>query len=321
MTATEPGRREWLDWRRRGIGGSDVAGVLGLSPWTTPYAVWASKVTEQPDLEVTDAMEFGKRAEPMLAEWFHDRTGLHVLGEQTWCTHPTMSHRRCTVDGFVAESANTALDDVLGVAEWKTTSDPADEWAEHVPDHYATQATWSMAVTDLPRVWFGVLHLAYGRPTFRVYEFARDLDDERFVLDACDAWWVEHVVANVAPAVDGHEATTRALNSTWLTTTGEMQADERLRFAVEQVRWFEAERDSALAGLEEARNELRLLMGEHDTVVDVVDGKARNLATWRWQSPTRVDTTRMRAAWPDLVREYEYETPARVLRVNKPKGS
>jgi putative phage-type endonuclease len=315
----EPGRAEWLAWRRAGIGGSDVAGILGLSPWATPVSVYASKVTTEPDGEVSDAMEFGKRAEPMLAEWFHDRTGLYVLGEQTWCTHATVPYRRCTVDGFVAESEHSSLDDVLGVAEWKTTSDTADEWAEHVPDHYATQAAWSMAVCDLPRVWFGVLHLAFGRPTFRVYTFDRDLDDERYVLDVVDRYWHDYVEARVPPPTDGEDVTTKALNRLWPDTSDAvLGADERLRFAVDQVQWFRAERDSAQAGLDAAENELRALMGEHEVVADIaLDGKAHNLATWKWQTSRRVDTTRLRAAWPDLAREFETETSTRVLRVSK----
>ena len=39
-------REEWLEWRRGGLGGSDVAGVLGVSPWATPFSVWWSKVHE-----------------------------------------------------------------------------------------------------------------------------------------------------------------------------------------------------------------------------------------------------------------------------------
>ena len=37
------GRPEWLALRRKTVGGSDAAGIIGLSKWSTPYTVWADK--------------------------------------------------------------------------------------------------------------------------------------------------------------------------------------------------------------------------------------------------------------------------------------
>lgn len=31
-------RAEWLSKRRTGIGGSDIAAIMGLSKWATPYS-------------------------------------------------------------------------------------------------------------------------------------------------------------------------------------------------------------------------------------------------------------------------------------------
>ena len=50
-------RDEWLAIRRTGIGSSDIAGVLGLSPWASPYTVWADKRGRVPPVEQTEAME------------------------------------------------------------------------------------------------------------------------------------------------------------------------------------------------------------------------------------------------------------------------
>jgi hypothetical protein len=50
--------------------------------------------------DATEAQEFGKRAEAMLAQWFHDKTGLWVHGEQAWCTHPSKPWMRCTIDQY-----------------------------------------------------------------------------------------------------------------------------------------------------------------------------------------------------------------------------
>ena len=54
-------RAEWLAWRRSGIGASDVAGILGISPWASPFTVWADKLGLLPDedLDDDDPREFG----------------------------------------------------------------------------------------------------------------------------------------------------------------------------------------------------------------------------------------------------------------------
>ena len=100
-------RTDWLAWRRSGIGASDVAGILGLSPWASPFSVWASKIDDQADDHDNDAMEFGRRAEVMVAPWFADRTGLTVAGEQARCTHRDDTWKLCTVDGFVLDGPNS----------------------------------------------------------------------------------------------------------------------------------------------------------------------------------------------------------------------
>ena len=309
-------RAEWLAWRRGGLGGSDVAGVLGLSPWSSPYSIWLSKVSALDHGEVSEAMEFGSRAEPMLARWFTDRTGLSVFGEQMWCTAPGRPWMLATVDGLVGETASAcSVDDALGAAEWKTTSDPPAEWEAKVPDHYACQATWTMAVLDMPQVWFGVLHLAYGRPAFRIYEFKRDLDDEAFLIGACERFWTEHVVAQQPPPIDAHPATTAALKAQWPDPDGTVDADEHARFLLEQHHWFRAEADSALAELDIVDNQLRGVIGDREVLAD----EGQRVATFKWQTRHDLDKDRLRKAWPDLVREFETETRTRVLRVPKPK--
>ena len=37
-------RDEWLDWRRKGLGGSDAAAVLGISPFRTARDLYYDKL-------------------------------------------------------------------------------------------------------------------------------------------------------------------------------------------------------------------------------------------------------------------------------------
>ena len=166
LILTDDSHAEWLQWRRGGIGGSEVAALVGLSPFASPMSVWASKTGLTGDIEDNEYMEFGRRAEPMIAPWFTDRTGLAIIGAQTQCEHPDNPTHRCTVDGFVVEDDRATIAQALGVAEIKTTG---DDWTE-IPDAYQCQGQWQMWVTGTHHCWFPTLH---GRK-FRIHEMPRD---------------------------------------------------------------------------------------------------------------------------------------------------
>jgi len=117
------------------LGASEVAGVLGLSPWDTPYTVWLRKVGLGDEKADNEAMEFGRRAEQMLGRWFTDRTLLYLFGDQTWRPHPRLPWFGATVDGMASDIPFG--DDALGTVEFKTTREP--EW-DILPHHYQCQA-------------------------------------------------------------------------------------------------------------------------------------------------------------------------------------
>ena len=64
-------RTEWLKWRQKGLGGSDIAGILGLSPWTTPFGVYFDKVTPVEDQVDDDdkAKRRGRLLERAVGDW------------------------------------------------------------------------------------------------------------------------------------------------------------------------------------------------------------------------------------------------------------
>lgn len=276
MTVTDE-RTEWLTRRREGIGASDVAGILGLSPWQSPYSVWADKVGLTPlDDEASEAQEFGLMAEPMLRRYFSNRTGLTIYGEQGEQAHPEHAWMRCTVDGLVRS-------DDLEVYEAKTTIEAPSAWADGVPVHYQCQATWSMAVTGAQRVWFGVLHLAFGRPQFRVYQFERDDAQVQFVVDKVAAFWHDHCLTGIAPPTDAHSATTETMR-VWEADPGKtIEADERMAKLVDEIKHARNIKADAETAIETRTNHLKDAMRDAEILTLGVDakGKPKVLATWK----------------------------------------
>ena len=265
-TLTDARTDEWREWRRAGLGGSDVAAIVGLSPWRSPYALWAEKVGlvegDQVQAE-TDSMEFGRRIEPVLARWFEDRTGLYAIGEQTWCRHPEKPWAKATVDWFGGEYKDSATWDALGPAEAKTTADAPDKWAEELPAHYQCQGQWILAVTGYEHLWLPTLHFAFGRREFRVHELERDEADIAFLMTEAERFWFEHVVTGDPPPTDGTAATTAALKAAWKADPPGPAVDLTDRAFLIGI-WKDAKADvaRAKADLEAASNALMAELGD-----------------------------------------------------------
>lgn len=310
-------RAAWLEWRRNGIGASDVAGILGISPWESPYSIWATKVGVTPDDDATEAMEIGLALEPAINTMFHRRTGLFVAGEQTWCTHATETWARATLDGFVHEGPVFDLDAALGGLEAKSTSDSVKHWESNgIPVHYAAQVQFQMWVTGMPRTWVAVFHASFGM-RFAVYEVQRDEDDIALIAKECERFWFDHVVTGVAPTTDGHQATTRALKHLAASIGDTIVLDDDTAAAVSELRYLKADAKATEALIAGHENRLKAAMG--DCTEAAYDG--RLVATWRPQVSNRIDPKALRARLPRVAKRFTKTTSSRTLLVKNTKES
>lgn len=72
-------RNEWLELRKAGIGSSEVATIVGLNPWETPYQLWRRKLGLDPAKDETFAMKAGHYLEDAVAQFWHDATGNEII--------------------------------------------------------------------------------------------------------------------------------------------------------------------------------------------------------------------------------------------------
>lgn len=100
---TELSRAEWLAQRRTGIGGSDVAAILGLSPWRTPYQVWEDKTGRSDDQEETPALYWGRLLEDPIRQAYADRTGLTVTKPDRMFTSEAHPFMLANLDGIASD--------------------------------------------------------------------------------------------------------------------------------------------------------------------------------------------------------------------------
>jgi putative phage-type endonuclease len=306
-------RAEWLAWRREGIGASDLGAICGMSPWATPMSVYLDKVGLLDDNEPSEAMRWGSLLEEPIAREFEVREGLYVHDQQL-CVHDGQHpHRRCTLDGLVADTP--APDDravMLGPLQIKCSRDrPWDE----VPDAYALQVMWEMGITGMPHEWLAVLH---GGNTLRVYEFEFDPIQFAALARIADTFWTAHVLAKNPPPADGSDATTEALKDAYR----ERATDEVVTFDGVETdlarEWQAAEHAVTAAEMwrDRCKNQLRSILGE---AIVALDGQGDELVTWKPQrGASRFDTKGLRAAYPEIAAEFLIPAgTSRVLRATK----
>lgn len=312
------GRADWLEKRKAGIGASDVAGILGLSPWATPFTVWADKTKDLAD-DQNESMYWGSALEDVVADEFEKQTGLHVHGRQWLVRHPDYEWAMATIDGFAEEAPWEPDEDEyiepLGLVEVKTDS-TFGGWKDGIPDHYRIQIQWQMFVTGLTRCWVAVLH---GGRTFRIYdgaddpvEFDPDLAEKIFrrVSEFRD----RYIVGDETPDADSSDATARILTDLWeaddekvIELSGDMAAD------LEALRGWKREQKRVDARVKEL--EARIKTSLQEATVGTVGGV--EAVTWKPVTSRRVDSKRLKSERPDVYEKFSKESSYRRFMVKE----
>lgn len=209
---------EWHHWRGKGIGGSDIAALLGLSNFASPWSVWAEKVGLLPPSSETQRQRLGKRMEAVLAAEFRDETGLTIAGEQTWCEHPEHPELRCTVDGFVFDGTTDVEEELAlsaALGPWEAKTDGRFGWPDGVPPGIRAQCIWNMGVTRSRDLWLTVGFAGWRIEHFHI-EWDSDAEaDWQFMSDRARVFWDLYVLTGAPPPVDASQATHDAIAAVW----------------------------------------------------------------------------------------------------------
>lgn len=136
-------RTQWLEERRQGIGGSDVAAILGLSPWKTPFQLYQEKRGESGDFSGNDRTDWGSRLEPTIRQWYADTTGRVVMVPNGIIKSPQHPYMQASLDGL------TECGRIVEIKTARSGQDWGEPGTDAIPEYYLTQVHHYMAVTGL----------------------------------------------------------------------------------------------------------------------------------------------------------------------------
>lgn len=195
-------REDWLAQRRKTIGGSDAAAIVGLSHYSTAYTIFVDKTGRLPDKPDTEAMRLGRDLEDYVAKRWQEETGKKVRRLQAMLYNPLYPFAHADVDRMV-------IGEDAGL-ECKTTStlDVKQFKGVEFPEKYYAQCVHYMAVTGAKRWYLAVL--VFGRGLFE-FTLERDQAEIDALMTAEGGFWRDYVERDTPPPPDGSQATTDAL--------------------------------------------------------------------------------------------------------------
>lgn len=247
-------RDEWLRARMSGVGASETAAILGLSPWASALSVFADKCGVGEPVGDSEHLYWGRRLEHVIAEELGKEIGAECQPSGALLRSTRWPFMLCTLDAVVGQKGNTHP------AELKTSTNEG-AWRNGIPKHYWVQVQHQLAVTGKDLGFIGCLLGGRGFK-FRWAAVQRDEDFiQKMVADLATFW--DCVQRKEQPLADGSAASRKALAALFPTDNGEticlpaesVDLDDELAAA-------EAEAKAATARVEEAKNRIRQWIGE-----------------------------------------------------------
>lgn len=283
---------EWLDVRRKSIGGSDAAAIVGLNNYSSPIRVWADKTGRLPAKETSEAMRQGNDLEEYVARRFSEATGKKVRRSHAIYYNDEYPFAHANVDRLI-DGEDAGL-------ECKTTSALSLKSfaGGEYPDRYYVQCQHYMAVTGRAKWYLAVLVL--GRD-FKIFEIERDEDEISALMDAEADFW-RCVVTDEMPDVSGNDDDAEVLATLMPEDNGET------------VELFG--RGAMLDELDELKTRIKELenrKGEIENTIkkdlgEASEGVCRDWrVTWKTAERKTLDAKALKAALPELDLEPFYK--------------
>lgn len=282
--------------RRTGIGSSDVAAILGISPFRTAFDVYVEKV-DGFESEQTEWQEIGDLLEPVVLELYRRRRGLTTDHMERPGTIRHMKHSwvvdspdaiAALPDGWRAVEAKAPR--YLDKASW------GDAGSDVIEEAYIIQAQWHLETlrhaTGLTPFDVCDVPVLFGGSDFRIFEVKRDAELAGMLIEECGKFWRDHIEARRPPKMDGSRHA-----PAWLAKRFPRDARPLIEATVEEealVTKLQAavrERDAAEAVFETLKNQTKERIGD-------AAGISTSLGAITWKSNAKgVRTFRTPKHW------------------------
>ena len=295
---------EWLDIRKRYIGGSDAGAVVGMNPYQSAYSLWAEKTGRVPPFEGNLTTQVGTYLEQMVADLFEEQSGLKVRRKNRTIVNPEYPWACANVDRVIV-GKNALL-------ECKTTNNFGRMKllrGGEFPEEWYCQCVHYLAVTGAERIYLAVL---INCREFKYFTLERDEEEIQSLMDAEKEFWT-YVQEDREPPVDGSNATSETLTTIYADSTDR----EISLFGRDGIL---TERQALNAQKKELDNRIKEIENQiKSEMMDATKAYSKEFKiTWTPQNRKTLDQDALRAEHPEINLDKYYKTStSRVLRITR----
>ena len=292
----------WLQYRKKGLGGSDAGAACGVNRYRSAMQVFLDKTTGQTEEMDNEAMRQGRELEDYVARRFMEATGKKVRRLNAILYDDRHPFMLADVDRMVV-GENAGL-------ECKTASPySADQWKDgKIPPSYLLQCYHYMSVCQADAWYLAVV--IYGKE-FRYCKIERDEEAIQNLVKAEKRFWKEHVLKGVLPDPDGSEGADSAIcrmfpQSSEKTLLLPDQMEEKLL----RRQSIQAQIDQMDAQKRKIEQELKLYLGNAGSAEN-----ERFRISWKTVSSSRLDEKRLKEEEPELYQKFRKTSSSRRFTV------
>lgn len=296
----------WLKARTRGIGGSDIGAICGVSPFTSARQIYLNKTGQftesmKPGAAAQERMHFGHLLEPIVADEFaarelvEDKAHLKLVNIGATLQHKDYPWALANVDRLIVDTDGRPW----GILECKTTSEYMnEEWESgEILQSYVYQLNWYLWILGLERGYFACL---VGGNKFYIYPVYRN--DElinEVMLPAAKKFWNENVLALKEPEMQSVD--TDFVNQTYsdvVKNSELVMEDDTANDLAETVFNCKRQIKELTSIMEEAQNKLKDRLKENEI------GYTKDYTIkWSPRSQKRVDNDKLKKEYPEVYQE------------------
>ena len=290
-------RNEWLQHREQGIGSSEVATILGLNPWETPYQLWRRKKGLDKGKSETFAMKAGHYLEDAVSMFWHDETGRDIIKRSAgdWLIVNTEKpfmrvspDRTYWLSGMPHNNANK------GILECKTTQMRVDP--DDLPKYWFCQVQYQLGVAEYEQG--SLAWLSQGRE-FGYKDISLVPDFFAWICEDVTKFWIDNVQGNIEPEAQSVEDLLLRYNRH---TDGKiLEVSDDIFTACNDLKALKEQ----IAKLDEHKEELETKIKMCFADAEAISYGGQTIATWKAPKPSeRFDAKAFAKAHPDLAKEF-----------------
>lgn len=281
----------WLQYRKKGIGGSDAGSICGLNPYSTAISVFQDKTQLQvEEKEDNEAMRQGRDLEEYVARRFTEETGKKVRRANAIFYQEENPFMLANVDRLIV-GENAGLECKIASAY------SADKWKDgHIPESYEIQCHHYMAVTGAD-AWY-IACVVLGKE-FIWHKIERDEETIQMLIQIETDFWYQNVLADKMPAPDGSKTADELLSKYYKNSAPDKAIslvgfDEKLKRRDE----ISELQDKLEKEKKQIEQEVKIYMED----AEKADSDHYSVS-WKSVTSNRVDSKKLKSVYPEVYKE------------------